>query len=57
MLLNEDVVYTQNLMECVRLLLLHMNFQGYFYMHQPFLLYIQDLHKYQMVLYNIFNID
>ena len=35
----------KNLMEYVCLLLMQMIFQDYFYIHQCFVLYIQDLHK------------
>ena len=42
MLVNGDI---GDLMEYVYLLLLQINFQDYFYIHQPFLLNIKDLHK------------
>ena len=45
MLLNDDIAEIKNLTEYVCLLFLYMNFQDYFYIHQSFLLYVQDLHK------------
>ena len=44
MLLNDDVLDIENLMEYVRLLLLWINFQDCFYIHQSFLLNIQDMY-------------
>ena len=45
-LLNDDIVDIEKLMEYAHPLMLWMNFQGYFYIHQSFLLNNQDLHKY-----------
>ena len=45
MLLNDDVLDIENLMEHVRLLLLWINFQNCFYIHQSFLLNIQDMYR------------
>ena len=39
------ILQTLKNMEHVRFLLLLMNLQDYFYIDQPFLLYIQELHK------------
>ena len=44
-LLNEDIVHTEKPDGIFLLILLKMNFQDYFYIHQSFLLYIQDMHK------------
>ena len=43
MIQNKDIVNIENLMEYVRLLLLQIIFQDYFWIHQSFLLYIQDI--------------
>ena len=44
MLLNEYILDIESLVKYVWLLLLQMNFQKQFYIHQSFLSYIQDLH-------------
>ena len=44
-LLNEDIVHIEKPDGIFLLILLKMNFQDYFYIHQSFLLYIQDMHK------------
>ena len=44
-LLNEDIVDIEKPDGIFLLILLKMNFQHYFYIHQSFLLYIQDMNK------------
>ena len=44
-------------MEYVQQLLLWTNFQNCFYIDKSFLLNTQDLHKQQLVFYQIFGID
>ena len=45
MFLNENIVDIEKPDGIARLFLLYMNFQDYFYIHEFFLLIIQDLHK------------
>ena len=47
----------KNFMEYVEQLLLWTNFQKHFYIDKSFLLNTQDLHKQQLVFYQIFGID
>ena len=53
--LNEDTDFEKS--DRISFAFLQMKFQDYFYIQQSCLLYIQDLHKSQMMLYKIFDID
>ena len=53
--LNEDTDFEK--FDRISFAFLQMKFQDYFYIQQSCLLYIQDLHKSQMMLYKIFDID
>ena len=53
--LNEDIDFEKS--DRISFAFLQMKFQDYFYIQQSCLLYIQDLHKSQMMLYKIFDID
>ena len=57
MLLNDDIVDIEKADGICSLTFVVDELLGLFFTHQSFLLYTQDLHKYLMALYQIFEID
>ena len=57
MILSDDIVDIEKLDGIYSLTFVVDEFSGFFYIHQSIILNIQDLHKQQMLLYQIFDID